>query len=136
MGRGLSELQRSMLALALGIRRRGERSWGDLSATDVLVVVYGFPVARSGIQQFDRAAIGHGRHNAAAVSVSRALARLEKRGLVERPQLRNGSLARGYVVLTPAGVAVAETLPPVEPPAWPYRPSPPAAPGDVVRPRR
>ena len=125
MARGLSELQRAILALALAIkRRRGQEGLYDLDAPTVLVAVYGFPVTRDGIYSFERAKIGQGRYQAATAAVSKALRRLVERGLMERPRYGHGTLARGLVRLTPEGERLAETLPPVPLPSVRWLPEP------------
>ncbi len=101
--------------------------WADLYTHEVLIAAFGFdqyrkvhidgrpaplriykeqiraPVGRF----FDRSAIGEGQYNTAVVSVSRAFARLEERGLVVR-------LYAGYewmgIQLTPEGFEVAASL--------------------------
>ena len=80
MGRGLSPLQLRIMELA-------ERNGGGfVYAYQVLVDVYGFPLARMGRiggVHFNRREIGR-RYFSGTVAVSRAFTRLAERGLAER----------------------------------------------------
>jgi hypothetical protein len=98
----LSKLQKQILALALANRvreGRDEKSNGaDLFYSQILAEVYGFPTTyplRLGAEHpyhpgmricgqhvFDVGEIGKGRYNAAQAAISRAMARLQSRGLV------------------------------------------------------
>ncbi|AOY59569.1 hypothetical protein [Desulfococcus multivorans] len=80
MGRGLSPLQQRILDLA------DQADSGTVYAFEVLVDVYGFPLARRGRfagTHFNRREIGR-RYFSGTVAVSRAFNRLANRGLAER----------------------------------------------------
>jgi len=124
---GLSKLQKQILGLALRNRESKdghENSFCDLDVftPEILEQVYRFPVEeRSNFfgtrvstrkdptrQHFDLAVIGRARYNAAQAAVSRALRRLEERGLVER---QAGAYAAWCGAnLTPEGVRTAQRL--------------------------
>lgn len=120
MGRGLSDLQRTALRLALQNRDgegRTERTRGgaDVYFQEILAAHYGWELKRfagklrsPGGQKFSKAGIGHREYNAATTAVSRAAARLEQRGLVERMVGAISNWA-GFN-LTPAGVEEARRL--------------------------
>jgi hypothetical protein len=114
MGRGLSDLQRAILRLALTNRADPHRrAQVDLYTAEILVDLYHWPttvpLARGpGLQHFDRDAIGHDRYNTVRASVSRALRRLEDRGLIAR---YDGVTARWTGLrLTDQGLTTAEHL--------------------------
>ena len=116
MGRGLSQLQKSILIIA---RRNRGRRWkpggrwryrdGDVVNREVLIKVYGFrPLynpqkKRNGCTIFDRRAIGINRYRSASVAVVKAFNRLTKRGLARR-EYNHG------IILTDEGLRVAKTL--------------------------
>lgn len=80
MGRGLSLLQQRILDLA------DQADSGTVYAFEVLVDVYGFPLARRGRVggiHFDRRQIGR-RYFSGTVAVSRAFNRIACRGLADR----------------------------------------------------
>jgi hypothetical protein len=116
MGRGLSDLQGTILRLALANRPDGGRpgaatSGADVVTAEVLAALWGLEFKRSrglGSQHHSKAAVGVRRYNAAHAAVSRAFARLEQRGLVA---IVSGTYSRwSGVNLTAAGVAEAERL--------------------------
>jgi hypothetical protein len=128
MGRGLSPLQQQiLLAARRGRATRDRATFGPPEAPDALlaellheVLVWplhlasqwhwrtGTPELRRGGQNFRRAQIGLARYNAGRAAVSRALARLERRGLLTR---RWGMFSNwAGVRLTPAGLRVADRL--------------------------
>lgn len=72
----LSKLQRTIIALAHDQER--------ITPADVKAAYYGFPFRRKGQFAFSVPEIGFSKYRAAGVSVSRALATLRKKGLVER----------------------------------------------------
>lgn len=98
----LSRLQREILALAMQARhgipgdriRREPHGWDevDVFPAEILVHCFEFPLRRGRRladlrlyqQAFDRSMVGHARYNAAMASMSRAVRRLEERGLVIR----------------------------------------------------
>ena len=107
MGKGLSELQKSILKMAY--RDRGEGS-GYVKNGGVLIEVYGFPFhspsvyTTSGTPQiFKRQEIGISRYRSASVSVVKAFNRLVKRGLAIR-KYNHG------IILTEKGVKVTRAL--------------------------
>jgi hypothetical protein len=84
MGRGLSELQKTILRMA-------HRNQGNVENKDVLIEYYMFPTHAPGPshesgtpQIFNRNAIGINRYRSASVSVVKAFNRLVKRGLAVR----------------------------------------------------
>ncbi len=88
MGRGLSDLQRTMLRLAYKNYLADPYSKADVFYPEVLVAHYGWHdnyinVRRYHSRQiFSKAKIGARHYNAATVAVYRAALRLEQRGLV------------------------------------------------------
>ena len=105
MGKGLSELQKSILKMAY----RGQEP-GYVKNRDVLIKVYKFPKHAprpnhvSGTPQiFNRHEIGIKRYQAASVSVVKAFNRLVKRGLAIRKHNHG-------IVLTEEGFRVAKML--------------------------
>ena len=92
MGKGLSELQKSILIMAYR-NRRGRYGAGDVKNREVLIEVYKFPFqspsadTTSGTPQiFNRQEIGISRYRSASVSVVKAFNRLVNRGLAIRKQ--------------------------------------------------
>ena len=90
MGRGLSELQKTILKIAY---RNGSRRYefGDIKNRQVLIEFYKFPfhspsvnTTSGGPQIFRRTEIGINRYRSASVSVVKAFNRLVKRGLAIR----------------------------------------------------
>jgi len=107
MTKGLSKLQLSILRLAYA--KRPLRRRVDVFTDELLIGCFGFEpeYARdmNGRFYFSQAAIGRGRYNSARASLSRALLRLEQRGL--------GVQHRGIVkwsgfTLSEAGVEAVE----------------------------
>lgn len=108
MARGLSELQRAILGMALANRQAEGRdgkahSGADVTHAEVLASVYGWTPDKSDLRYSDSYSVkehagkrrygGHkfrksvfcpGEYNAARASVSRAFKRLEERGLLDR----------------------------------------------------
>jgi hypothetical protein len=90
MGKGLSELQKSILKMAL--RNRNKRNGtGDVRNREVLIKFYGFPFHSPSInttsgspQIFRRTEIGISRYQSASVAVVKAFNRLAKRGFAIR----------------------------------------------------
>jgi hypothetical protein len=104
----LSDLQRTILRTALS--EYGHENPNDVRSA-ALAAYYGWTRPHyphlKGWQQwgrFDRRAIGRNRYNAGQVALSKALGRLEDRGLVERRPTQGG------VWLTAEGVEVARYL--------------------------
>jgi hypothetical protein len=88
MGRGLSELQKSILIIAYLNRDTGI---GRVTNREILIKAYNFhahepgPCHTSGSPQiFDRKEIGLSRYKSASVSVVKAFNRLAVRGLARR----------------------------------------------------
>jgi hypothetical protein len=109
MGKGLSELQRSILKMGYRSRNRGCEC-GYVENRDVLIEVYKFPKHAPGPnhvsgtpQIFNRREIGINRYRSASVSVVKAFNRLVKRGLAIREHNHG-------IVLTEEGFRVAKTL--------------------------
>jgi hypothetical protein len=103
MGKGLSELQKSILKMAY-------RDRGNVENKDVLIEFYKFPKHAPGPshvsgtpQIFSRHEIGISRYRSASVSVVKAFNRLVKRGLAVR-NYNHG------IILTEEGAKVAKTL--------------------------
>ena len=98
----LSSLQRQILAMSRVNRIKEGRTdheahGADLYYSEIMVAVYGFPSSESlremeagvltdkrkaGGKKFDRRAIGLARYNRAQAAISRAMRRLESRGLI------------------------------------------------------
>lgn len=117
MGRGLSDLQKSVLRLAARQRAAREKSrahmdsWSvsvpDVWYWEALEECYGFVPSKrlhGMCQRFDRQAIGVRRYNAACAALSRALARLALRGLCV---VAGNRAATEGVTLTDEGLRVA-----------------------------
>lgn len=123
MGRGLSELQRTILRLALVARRKPppDQSWlppklreqlpppspEPLRLAEVLIRHWGWqPIpgrtSYDGAPKFDPEQIGRRRYNAARASLARAVRRLRERNLIRR--------SAAGIHLTDAGLPVAERL--------------------------
>jgi hypothetical protein len=103
MGKGLSELQKSILKMAY-------RNRGNVENKDVLIEFYKFPRHAPGPshvsgtpQIFNRCEIGINRYRSASVSVVKAFNRLAKRGLAIR-EYNHG------IVLTAEGTKKAKVL--------------------------
>jgi hypothetical protein len=128
MGRGLSELQKTILRRALSNRNAEGRqagAWGaDVYRAEILADYWGWKMhayppfyqqERSGwqrrahaSQRFSRRRIGAARYDAAQAAVTRAFQRLADRGLVE---LRCGAFAQwSGASLTEIGVNFARNL--------------------------
>ena len=114
MGRGLSELQRTALAIAYRNRQAGgvsDRNTVDAYYAEIMAEHYGFtPHPRvdlhsPGRQHFSRSKIGPERYDAAKAALSRAMKRLEERGLVVVAQGANSHWSG--IELTDAGVQAA-----------------------------
>ena len=114
MGRGLSPLQTTILMLALAGREKHQdpSSFGaDVYYSDIMVVFYGWTKQDTwhtgpGSQKFSRQTIGGKRYAAAQAAVSRAVQRLNDRGLVQAVQGLNWSGAN----LTDAGIRATTKL--------------------------
>lgn len=109
MGRGLGDLQKSILLLALERRAQGHHFIIDVSARDVLATYYHFPFkqgtncANHNAHVFNRTLIGKKKYMSASVTVAQCFRRLEARGLVDR--------LPGYGInLTKAGSEVAKNM--------------------------
>ena len=109
MGRGLSELQKTILNMAYRKRARGY-DLGNVTNREVLIEVYNFPFhspsadTTSGTPQiFFRKEIGINRYYSASVAVVKAFNRLVKRGLAQRKH-------NFGILLTEAGVKAARAI--------------------------
>lgn len=122
MGRGLSELQETILCLAytnyLAEERATKEGGADLYTYEVMLKVYQFtriPISPNyieprlgGSHRFDLNVIGKKRYQAAAAAISKAFRRLEERGFVGR---YNGAIAHWVgIKLTEAGLQLAGDL--------------------------
>jgi hypothetical protein len=112
MARGLSDLQKRILNLAYERRMCGEKIGPcDVCTTQVLLEIYDWPLVENcfsiAAHNFDRNEVGKQEYDQAMVTVSRALKRLEARGLVSRFKSHR---AWSGISLTPAGFQVAEEL--------------------------
>jgi hypothetical protein len=119
----LSALQKQILSLALKNRETENRtedaqSGADLYYSEILVSVYGFePIEslrtrdgrrKSFGKKFDVGAIGKDRYNSAMAAISRAVLRLDQRGLVTA--LRGTFSRWSGCDLTDDGVRTANTV--------------------------
>ena len=112
MPRGLSDLQKRILKLAYEKRLLGQKTGPcDVCTTQVLLEIYDWPLAFDcfsvAAHNFDRKEVGQQEYDQAMVTVSRAMSRLEARGLVTRFKSRH---AWSGISLTPAGVEASEQL--------------------------
>ena len=103
MGKGLSELQKSILKMAY-------RDRGNVENKDVLIEFYKFPAHAPGPshvsgtpQIFNRQEIGISRYRSASVSVVKAFNRLVNRGLAIRKQNHG-------IILSAEGMKKAKVL--------------------------
>ena len=124
----LSRLQKQILVLALRNKLQEGREFdapmgADVYHSQILAEIYEFPTRwplrhderwkeRAGHRRlhldFDPAEIGQARYDAACSSISRAMARLEARGLVK---LYHGEITKwAGCQLTPLGVETAKRL--------------------------
>lgn len=114
MGRGLSDLQKSILVMAYGNHEPTRGSFGcDLYTKDVLTGYYGWVPVKGyldspGSQSFDIQAIGEQKYRSTRAAVSRAFRRLERRGLVTRVMAVRSVWAG--INLTEEGAEVAQSL--------------------------
>jgi hypothetical protein len=109
MSRGLSELQKAILIIALG-NSDGFYKFGHVRNYEVLERFYGFPAHapkpshESGSPQiFNRQEIGISRYRSASVSVVKAFNRLVNRGLAIRKQNHG-------IILSAEGMKKAKVL--------------------------
>lgn len=126
MGRGLSDLQKRMLVMALENHQPERTSSADLLHKEVLAEVYRLPVYKWSSEQNtpDREYIRKNlasqifltdglhpefkrRYNAACAAISRAAARLQERGLVE---CTSGYARWAGINLTTEGAQLARQL--------------------------
>lgn len=111
MGRGLSDLQDTILRMALANRDVGRFDGADVYDAEVLARYFGWdgiPTSHDRGPRFSVGAIGPGRYRSARASLSRAMGRLALRGLV----IRVSTMCRrsSGVVLTEEGVDRARSL--------------------------
>ena len=112
MPRGLSDLQKRILKLAYEKRLLGQKTGPcDVCTTQVLLEIYDWPLIENcfsvAAHNFDRKEVGRREYDQAMVVVSRAMSRLQARGLVTRFKSRR---AWTGISLTPVGVEVSEQL--------------------------
>lgn len=113
----LSKMQRAILAMAHSRRGQSRRNNVELYYAEILCEWFGFPSRtdprRPGDQHFSRAEIGPQVYDAAQASLSRAVRRLEARGLVT---VYHGVYCRwAGLALTDEGVRTAADLRQSEP---------------------
>ena len=114
MGRGLSKLQTTILVTALANREaRSDGRHVDVYYDEVLIAFYGWPARlvwgrRANGQHFNVAEIGKRKYDAGNAALSRAMIRLEHRGLITRH--RGAYAGWSGAKLTEAGKAVAHRL--------------------------
>jgi len=110
MGRGLSELQQSIIVMAYENRDPSINLGGrHVYRESILRECFGWEPRERGWSPFSRKDIGAERYNRGMASLSRALRRLEERGLVE---FTHSMLASGWsgVLLTEEGEAEAQRI--------------------------
>ena len=112
MARGLSDLQKRILKLAYENRMRGQKTGScDVCTTQVLLEIYDWPLIENcfsvAAHNFDSNEVGQREYDQAMVIVSRAVQRLEARGLVTRFKSCH---AWSGISLTPAGIQASEKL--------------------------
>ncbi len=123
MGRGLSKLQHLILQLGYENRSQSDPTHpayaADVTHGMILYEYYGWPLMGSGAARarshylgckFDRQAIGSKAYSAGQAAVTRAIRRLEQRGLVT--SVPRGSRGHGFAGanLTDAGMKLARSL--------------------------
>ena len=103
----LSPLQRTILRLGFSNRqRRKDQRPIDVSRAEVLSGYYGWLVTPGHRKiVFSRYRVGPARYNSAQVSLTKAMQRLRKRGLIQIYVNPSGAK------LTRAGITAAKTLP-------------------------
>lgn len=103
----LSPLQRTILRLGFSNRHsRKDHRPIDVTRAEVLSSFYGQAVTPGHPNTvFSRYRVGPARYNSAQVSLTKAMQRLRKRGLIQT------SVAPSGATLTRAGITAAETLP-------------------------
>ena len=112
MARGLSELQRTILRVALRNRHRAPtRYWGDVTRAEIFAAHYGWQTIDGNQGRlvgnaitFAVADIGRYRYQSAHVAVTRAVQRLIGRALIKRSGPSRG------LRLTQQGVTKAESI--------------------------
>ena len=106
MARGLSDLQKAILLLA--VTKAGQPTPAGVDRWEILAAHYGWHAvprtARYTTLRFNRTAVGLNKYLARQVAVTRALQRLRRRGLI-----KPFPSARGITV-TDAGAALARVL--------------------------
>ena len=103
----LSTLQRTILRLGFSNRQRSKDQRPiDVTRAEVLSGYYGWLVTYGHPKiVFSRYRVGPARYNSAQVSLTKAMQRLRKRGLIQT------SVAPSGATLTRAGITAAKTLP-------------------------
>lgn len=105
-------MQKGILKLAYQRRMRGQKTGScDVCTTQLLMDIYDWPLVENcfsvAAHNFDRNEIGPRDYDQAMVTVSRAVRRLEARGLVARFKSRH---AWSGISLTPEGVKASAEL--------------------------
>ena|SRR5215472_10854070 len=118
----LSRLQKQILTLALANKVRENRTFAicgaDLYYSEILVKVYAFPIelprnvadvrSLGPGKNFNPDLIGRAKYRASQAAISRAMRRLDHRGLATH--VSGVSYHWSGCILTPEGVRVAETV--------------------------
>lgn len=116
MGRGLSDFQTHILFMASDKIHEGRResrgwqagNWPDLFISEILVEFFWWKPERHGsvlgCHHFSKTAIGEEHYNATMATISRAIRRLDERGLVRRDRKLKG------IFLTPSGEETIERI--------------------------
>lgn len=116
MGRGLSAFQLQILFMAgdkiLDGRRESEDwlagRWPDLFTSEILIEFFAWEPERHhsvpACHHFSKAAIGEEHYNSTMATISRAIRRLNERGLIQRDRKLKG------IFLTPSGEETIERI--------------------------
>lgn len=116
MGRGLSDFQLHILFMASDKILNGRREskgwmagrWPDLFISEILIEFFGWKPERYhsvlGCHHFSKAAIGEEHYNSIMATISRAIRRLNERGLIQRDRKLKG------IFLTPSGEKTIEQI--------------------------
>ncbi len=116
MNSRLSRLQRTILGLGFSNRqRRKDQRPIDVTRAEVLSGYYGWLVTPGHSRKivFSRYGVGPARYNSAQVSLTKAMQRLRRRGLIQLDTDLpwQGRCLPSGAKLTSAGISAAKTLP-------------------------